>query len=117
MLMAWPPAVWALEKTKALDVTGWPWTQILLCGAISMWGSMARTTQREKKADVPWSRIETARELWRDAWRSSVIGAAVYFLATQSNWNEFQLGGSLLLAGYMGPAALDLWAERFKAKE
>lgn len=113
---AWPPAAWALEKTKQLDVTGWPWAQILLSGAICLWGAMARTNQREKLAAEKWTRLENALELWRDARRSSVIGAVMYFTAISNNWNDFQLGGALLLAGYMGPAALDLWAGR-KGKE
>lgn len=117
LLTAWPPAAWALEKTKELDVLGWPWAQILLSGAICMWGSMARTNQRAKAADTKWSHIETAIEMWRDARRSSVIGAVVYFSAVSSGWNDWQLGGALLLAGYSGPAALDLWAEKFRVKE
>ena len=116
LAVAWPPAAWALEKTKQLDVMGWPWVQILLCGAICLWGSMARTSQRDKLAEEKWTRLETAMELWRDARRSSVIGAVVYFTATPQGWNDFQLGGALLVAGYMGPAALDLWADR-KGKE
>ena len=113
---AWPPAVWALEQTKSFDIAGWSWLQIIMCGAICLWGSMARTNQRERIAEEKWTRLETAMELWRDARRSSVIGGAVYFTATLQNWNDFQLGGALLLAGYMGPAALDLWAGR-KGKE
>lgn len=114
---AWPPAAWAIETTKSFDVLGWNWPQILACGAICLWGSMARTNQREKLAAEKWSRMETARALWRDAWRSSVLGAVVYFGALSQGLNDWQLGGALLLAGYTGPAALDAWAERFKAKE
>ena len=117
LLAAWPPAAWAIEQAKTPGVLAWNWPEILACGAISMWGAMARTTQREKQAEAKWTRMEIAHELWRDGWRSSVIGAAVYFAATQHGWNEFQLAGSLLLAGYLGPAALDFWAERFRAKE
>lgn len=117
LLAAWPPAAWALERAKSFDVIGWNWPQILACGAICLWGSMARTTQREKLAEETWTRMETARALWRDAWRSSVIGAVVYFGALSQGLNDWQLGGALLLAGYTGPAALDLWAERFRAKE
>ena len=118
LLAAWPPAAWALEQAKpTFDIAGWNWVQILLCGATCLWGSMARTTQREKIAEAKWSRLETAMELWRDARRSSVIGAVVYFTAISQGWSDWQLGGALLLAGYSGPAALDLWAERFKAKE
>ena len=117
LLAAWPPAAWALEQTKAFDVIGWNWPQILACGAICLGGSMARTNQREKAAEAQWTRAETLMELWRDARRSSVIGAVVYFAAISQGWNDWQLGGTLLLAGYTGPAALDLWAERFRAKE
>lgn len=118
LLAAWPPAAWALEQAKpTFDIAGWNWVQILLCGATCLWGSMARTTQREKIAEAKWSRLETAMELWRDARRSSVIGAVVYFTAVSQGWSDWQLGGALLLAGYSGPAALDLWAERFRAKE
>ena len=118
LLAAWPPAAWALEQAKpTFDIAGWNWVQILLCGATCLWGSMARTTQREKIAEAKWSRLETAMELWRDARRSSVIGAVVYFTAISQGWSDWQLGGALLLAGYSGPAALDLWAERFRAKE
>lgn len=118
LLAAWPPAAWALEQAKpTFDIAGWNWVQIMLCGATCLWGSMARTNQREKIAEAKWSRLETAMELWRDARRSSVIGAVVYFTAVSQGWSDWQLGGALLLAGYSGPAALDLWAERFRAKE
>ena len=113
---AWPPAVWALDHAKSFDIVGWNWVQILLCGAICLWGSMARTNQREKLAEEKWTRLETAMELWRDARRSSVIGAVVYFTATAQGWNDFQLASALLLSGYMGPAALDLWADKFRGK-
>lgn len=117
LLVAWPPAALALEQTKAFDVIGWNWAQILACGAICLWGSMARTNQREQASEAQWSRAETLMELWRDARRSSVIGAVVYFAAISQGWNDWQLGGTLLLAGYSGPAALDLWAQKFKNKE
>ena len=117
LLAAWPPAAWALEQAKTFDIAGWNWIQILLCGATCLWGAMARTNQREKLASEKWGRAETAMELWRDAKRSSVLGAVVYFTAVSQGWNDWQLGGALLLAGYSGPAALDMWAERFRAKE
>lgn len=117
LLSAWPPAVWALEQAKTFDIAGWNWVQIMLCGATCLWGAMARTNQREKLSAEKWTRAETTMELWRDARRSSVIGAVVYFMAIAQGWNDWQLGGALLLAGYSGPAALDLWAEKFKAKE
>ena len=94
LLAAWPPAVWALDQTKSFDIAGWNWAQILLCGAICLWGSMARTSQREKAAQETWTRLETAMELWRDARRSSVIGAVVYFTASSQNWNDFQLASA-----------------------
>ena len=114
---AWPPSVWALDQTKSFDIAGWNWLQILLCGVICLWGSMARTNQREKLAGAKWTRLETVMEMFRDAWRSSVIGAVLYFMASAQSWNDWQLGGALLLAGYMGPAALDLWADKFRSKE
>ena len=114
---AWPPAAWALEQSKSFDIAGWNWVQILLCGATCLWGSMARTNQREKLAAEKWTRLENALELWRDARRSSVIGAVIYFTASAQGWNDWQLGGALLMAGYSGPAALDLWAEKFRGKE
>ena len=114
---AWPPSAWALEQTRSFDIAGWNWLQIMLCGVTCLWGAMARTNQREKIAEAKWTRIETAMELWRDARRSSVIGAVIYFMASAQNWNDWQLGGALLLAGYMGPAALDLWADKFRSKE
>ena len=47
----------------------------------------------------------------------SLWAALLAVMALAQGWNDWQLGGALLLAGYSGPAALDLWAEKFKAKE
>lgn len=111
LLAAWPPSVWALEQTRNLDLFGLPWAQLLMSGVVSLWGSMARTNQRAKDADAVKERFETWREFLRDAWRSSVIGAVIYLTAVSQGWSDWQLGGTLLIAGYSGPAALDLWSK------
>ena len=117
LLAAWPPATFALEKAAQLDVAGFPWLQFLMSGAVSLWGSMARTNQRNKSADAAQEPFPKIQEFWRDARRSSVIGAVVYMASVSQGLNDFQLAGALLIAGYSGPAALDLWAEKFKAKD
>lgn len=114
LLAAWPPAAFALEKSAHIDLFGLPWLQFLMSGVVSLWGSMARTNQRIKIADAVQEPFEKLREFWRDAWRSSVIGAVVYLTSISQGLNDFQLAGALLIAGYSGPAALDLWAEKFK---
>lgn len=116
-LASWPPAAWAMETTGgSADLFGLPWAQIGASGVICVWGSLARTNQRARAANEAEERFEIWRELWRDVRRSSVIGAVVYMTGAAQGWDAWQLGGALLLSGYAGPAALDLWSARFKGQ-
>jgi hypothetical protein len=114
-LASWPPAAWAVDVTAGADLFGLPWAQIGASGVICVWGAMARTNQRARAANEVDERFEVWKELWRDIRRSSVIGAVVYLTGATQGWSAWQLGGALLLAGYSGPAALDLWSAKFKA--
>lgn len=116
-LASWPPAAWALDAVSGLDVFGLPFGQLLGSGLICLWGSMARTNQRARAAKEAEEKFELWLEVWRDARRSSVIGAVVYIMATMQGWDVWRLGGALLFAGYLGPAALDLWAAKFKGNQ
>lgn len=91
-----------------IDLTGLPWKQILGSGFVCLWGSMARTSRRALLAGEHEGKFDVWYELWRDARRSSVIGAVVYLSASGHGWDAFQLGGALFVAGYMGPLALDM---------
>lgn len=117
-LASWPPAAWAVAVTaqSSADLFGLPWAQIGASGVICVWGALARTNQRARAASEQEERFEVWKELWRDVRRSSVIGAVVYLSGASQGWDAWQLGGALLLAGYAGPAALDLWAAKFKSQ-
>lgn len=116
-ILSWPPAVWALEATDGIDVFGLPFPQMLGSGLICLWGSMARTNQRARAAKEALEEFKVWREVWSDARRSSVIGAVIYLSASMQHWNMWQLGSALLFAGYLGPAALDLWAAKIKGTQ
>lgn len=117
-LASWPPAAWAVAVTaqSSADLFGLPWAQIGASGVICVWGALARTNQRARAASEQEERFEVWKELWRDVRRSSVIGAVVYLSGASQGWDAWQLGGALLLAGCAGPAALDLWAAKFKSQ-
>ena len=53
-------------------------------------------------------------EVLADAKRSVVIGPLVYITGTMQGWSVWQLGFALIFGGYLGPAALDMWAAKFK---
>ena len=113
-LALWPLSAWALDAAAGIDIFGLPYLQMLGSGVVTLWGSMARTNHRAEAAKEADQTFVMWRELVHDARRSSVIGAAIYLWASFQGWSPWQLGGSLLLAGYMGPAALDVWAAKFK---
>jgi hypothetical protein len=113
-LASWPPAAWAVSVTAGADLFGLPWGQIAASGVICAWGSLARTNQRARAANETDAPFHVWAELWRDIRRSSVIGAVVYLAGSSQGWDAWQLGGALLLAGYAGPAALDVWASKMK---
>jgi hypothetical protein len=113
-LASWPPAAWAVSATDGVNVFGLPYAQMLGAGAVCVWGSLGRTNQRARAAKQDQENFEVLRELWNDIRRSSVIGAAIYLGGSAQGWDDWQMGGALLLAGYAGPAALDLWAAKFK---
>ncbi len=113
-LALWPLSALALESVSGIDIFGLPYLQMLGSGVVTLWGSMARTNHRAQAAKEADQTFVMWRELLHDARRSSVIGAAIYLAASVQGWSAWQLGGALLLAGYMGPAALDVWAAKFK---
>lgn len=117
-LASWPPAAWAVDATAtSADLFGLPWWQIAASGVICAWGSLARTNQRARAASETDEPFQLWAELWRDIRRSSVIGAIVYLTGASQGWSAWELGGALLLAGYAGPAALDVWAAKLKGPQ
>lgn len=124
LLMAiYPSGTAFAAAVEYANLIGLPWPQIIAGSAIALWGGLLRTAQRsltysqlkrealEKGLPQPQP-MNIVHEVVSDILRAGCIALLAFAAGSRWRLGDLEMGGLIVLGGYMGPVLLTALQKR-----
>lgn len=112
LLASWGVS-WASMVAAGPDLLSLPWAQALVGVGVAWIGGFAASLGRMVAATYENRPFRHAHEFGRDGAVSAVIGLSGYWIGMSQGSSPALVALVLILSGYAGTAALNIWITRF----